>query len=367
MVLPSRKQSRVKSIVTYEGEQERAFPPQSVTLTLEDEIDISRGDMLVPVDNVPYFSDRVDAQIVWMTEAPMQPGKQYLFKQATRRATGAISDIRFKTDVNTLEQAKAETLNLNEIGRCEITLSQRLAFDSYKANRNTGAFIIIDRLTNETVGAGMIVGVGAAQAVDWEETPDNAHLAATESLIAPAERSARFGQQPKTLLLTGLTGAGKSTIAWALERKLFDMGRASFVLTGQNMRLGPSKDLGFDDDSRNENARRATEIAKLMNQAGLISILAFVAPREEIREKAREALGDDLLVVHLNTPVEVCKERDRTGLYEAVDEEGLETVPGVNAPFEEPVSPDLVLPTHELTVEESVEQLVALLESKGAF
>ncbi len=368
MVLPSRKTSTVKSIVTYEGELEEAYPPLAVTLTLDDEIDISRGDMLVPPNNIPYFSDKIDTQIVWMDEEAMKPGKQYLFKQATRKSSGSISNIRFKIDVNTLEQESAEVLQLNEIGRCEIMLSQRIAFDSYKANPGTGAFIIIDRLTNVTVGAGMIVGT-VSDRVDatWDKDARSELLQATNSLISAEEREHQFGQKPKTLLLTGLTGSGKSTIAHALERKLFDMGRAAFVLDGQNMRLGPSKDLGFDADARSENLRRSIEIAKLMNQAGMITICSFVAPSEEVRQKARESAGDDFIEVYLSAPLDVCKQRDQDGIYEAIESEGIDTIPGVNLPYDIPQNPDLELPTHEITVEESVERLIRILEENGAF
>jgi bifunctional enzyme CysN/CysC len=364
MVLPSRKTSKITSIVTANGELDEAFPPQAITLTLEDEIDISRGDMLVHPDNLPYFSDRMDAQIVWMDETPMQPGKQYLFKQATRKTTGSISDIRFKTDVNTLEQHDAEVLALNEIGLCELTLSRRIAFDSYKANQKTGSFIIIDRLTNITVGAGMIVGTGNDTMVSHWASSDNEHLHAAASLISSEERNSRVGQRPKTVLLTGLTGAGKSTIAYALERKLFDMGRQVTVLDGQNMRLSSSKDLGFDEDSRSENIRRGIEIAKLMNEAGLITICSFVAPSDRVRKRARASIGDDFLLVYLNAPLEVCKERDEDGIYTA---DGVDTIPGVNLPYDEPEDAELILPTHEISVEESVERLLELLEESGVF
>lgn len=368
MVLPSRKTSRVESIVTYDGDLAQAFPPQAVTLTLEDEIDISRGDMLVHPTNLPYFSDRLDTQIVWMADEPMVPGKQYLFKQATRRASGTIADIQFKIDVNTLEQEAAAQLNLNEIGRCEVVLSQRMAFDPYQSNRSTGAFIIIDRLSNVTVGAGMIVGMGS-QAVDsaWESDVRSDLLQATDSQISLSEKVERFGQKPKVLLLVGLTGSGKSTIAYALERKLFDLGYAATVLDGQNMRLGPSRDLGFDADSRSENLRRSIEIARLMTQAGLITICSFVAPSEVVREKARESIGDDFLLAWVNAPIEVCMERDKDGIYKVADAQGIDTIPGVNIPFEEPENPDIILPTHEISVDESVERLIKLLEDKGAF
>ena len=365
-VLPSRKTSRVKSIVVYEGELEEAFPPQAVTITLEDEIDVSRGDMLVSSNNPTYLSDRLDAHVVWMSETPMRPGKQYLIKQASRKTTGSINNIRFKVDVNTLEQQPADSLQLNEIARCDIGLTQPLAFDAYRVNRKIGAFIIIDRLTNVTVGAGMIVGTGSTTTASLWEEGDTPGLRGVASRVTADERSARFGQTPLVLLLMGLTGAGKSTIAYALERRLFDMGHAAAVLDGQNMRLGPSKDLGFDLESRSENLRRGVEISKLMTNAGLITIGAFVAPSEEVRQKARETLGDSLVTVHLNAPLDVCRERDTTGLYTSAERDGLDTVPGVTLPFDPPENADLVLPTHELSVDESVERLIELLRERGA-
>ena len=368
MVLPSRKTSRIASIETPDGELEQAFPPQAVTFTIDDELDISRGDMLVHPNNIPYFTDRIDAHIIWMAEMLMHPGKQYLFKQATRKTTGSITDIRFKIDVNTLAQTPGDNLGLNEIGRCELMLTQRIAFDTYKANRSTGSFVMIDRLTNETVGAGLIVGTGSViTGSAWESSQRSEHLQATASLISQENRNERFGQTPKTLLLTGLTGSGKSSIAYALERKLFDMGRTATVLDGQNMRLGPSKDLGFDEDSRSENIRRGVEIAKLMNQTGIITICSFVAPTDAVRKKARATIGEDFLLIYLNAPLAVCKERDTEGFYEAADKEGLDTVPGVNLPYDVPEDADLVLPTHEISIEESVERLLVLLENQGAF
>jgi bifunctional enzyme CysN/CysC len=368
MVLPSRKTSTIKSIVTYDGEINEAFPPLAVTLTLEDEIDISRGDMLVRPNNAPYLSDKVDAHIVWMSEQPMQPGKHYSFKQATRKTTGSISNIRFKIDVNTLDHESADQLLLNEIGRCEITLSQRIAFDAYKTNPGTGAFIVIDRLTNVTVGAGMIVGT-VSENIDsnWESKTRSELLKPSDSLVTAMERQTRLGQKPKTMLLTGLTGSGKSTIAYALERKLFDLGRSAIVLDGQNMRLGPSKDLGFDAAARSENLRRSIEIAKLVNQTGIIAICSFVAPSEEVRKKARDSVGDDFIEVYLSAPLDVCRLRDQEGIYEAIESDGLETVPGVNLPFEEPSEPDVVLPTHEISVDDCVERLIKVLEERGAF
>ncbi|MAI40829.1 MAG: adenylyl-sulfate kinase [Gammaproteobacteria bacterium] len=365
MALPSKKTSKISSIITFEGELEEAFPPQAVTLTLEDEIDISRGDMLVHSTHTPHFTDRLEVQLVWMTEEPMEIGKQYLIKQAAKKTTGSVKDIKFKIDINTLAKEATKNLQLNEIGRCELVLAQRIAFDTYKENRTTGSFIIIDRLSNVTIGAGMIIGVANDQRkAAWDSEQDTSLLRANRSLITREERQKRLGQEPKVLLLTGLTGAGKSTVACALERKLFELGRTSLVLDGQTMRLGPSKDLGFDEESRSENIRRGIEIAKIISNNGIIAICSFVAPNSLVRKKARESVGDNLLLVYLSAPLEICRERDSNGIYQS---ENVSTIPGVSFPYQVPEDADLILPTHEITVEESVERLMEFLETKGAF
>ncbi len=368
MSLPSRKKSRVKSIVTFDGELEEAFAPQSVTLTLEDEIDSSRGDMLVRPGNVPKVDQRFEAMVVWMHEEPLVPGRQYLFKQTSKVVPGAVSTLRYRVDINTLHRQPAPTLALNEIGRCSVTLTSPIAHDAYRRNRNTGGFIMIDRLTNATVAAGMILDREADENADdhWGTADSAEHLHAEQSGVTLAEREARFGQKPATVLLTGLTGSGKSTIARALERKLFDLGRGVVVLDGQNMRLGISKDLGFTAADRSENLRRSVEVARLFNDAGLLCIAAFVAPDEAVRRKAAERVGSDrFLVVHLAAPVEVCRTRDTDGHYTLADRGELANFPGVSAPYDPPVSPDLVLPTHEWTVSRCVDAVVKLLESRG--
>jgi len=369
MALPSRKTSRVKSIVTFDGELDEAFAPQAITLTLEDEIDVSRGDMIVRPGNVPRIEQRFEATVVWMAEEPMLSGKPYLFKSAAKTVSGSVHTLRYQIDVNTLHRRDAPVLNLNEIGRCAVQLNQPIACDGYKRNRATGAFVIIDRLTNVTVGAGMILDrTTSEQRRDhWDDEPMTAHLVSRRSNVTLKERAARFGQKPLTVLLTGLTGAGKTTIAYALERRLFDAGRASVVLDGQNMRRGISRDLGFTVDDRSENLRRSAEVAKLMNDAGLVCIGAFVAPEENVRQKAADVVGRDrFLVVHLSAPVEVCRQRDTDGHYAKADAGEMVEFPGVSAPYEEPTAPDLVLPTHELPVEDCVDRIWQLLEARGA-
>ena len=363
--LPSRKKSRVKSIVTFDGELEEAFAPQSVTLTLEDEIDCSRGDMLVRPGNVPKVDHRFEATIVWMSEEALVPGKQYLFKQTSKLVPGAVTSLRYRVDVNTLHRQPAPTLALNEIGRCGITLTSPIAYDAYRKNRATGGFIMIDRLTNATVGAGMILDREAddESQVEWGGAETAADQA---SGVTAVEREARFGQQPATVLFTGLTGAGKTTIARAVERRLFDLGRAVVVLDGTAMRQGISKDLGFSARERSENLRRSVEVAHLFNGAGIICLAAFVAPDEDVRRKAAERIGRErFLVVHLSAPVEVCRGRDTDGHYAQADAGVIANFPGVSAEYEQPTNPDLVLPTHEWPVAKCVDAVLALLGSRG--
>ncbi|MAQ90405.1 MAG: sulfate adenylyltransferase subunit CysN [Pirellulaceae bacterium] len=366
MVLPSRKTSKVKEIVTFDGNLEEAHAPLSVTLTLEDEIDCSRGDMIVRPGNVPKQRQKLDAMIVWMSEEAMVPGKQYMFKQTTKVATGSISTLRYQVDVNTLHRQDAPTINLNEIGRVSLSLSEPVIFDSYKKNRGTGAFIVVDRITNVTVAAGMIIDRDSEDEADdlWSVESDQTEKRGS---VTAEEREARFGQKPVSLLITGLTGSGKTSVAYALERRLFDMGRSSVVLDGVNMRRGLTKELGFTAEERSENLRRSSEVAKLMNGAGLICICAFVAPSEEVRQKAAQAIGSDqFLTIHLDAPVNICRERDDDGMYAKADAGEISNFPGVSSEYEPPVDPALKLNTAVLSVDECVDRIIALLEEKDA-
>lgn len=366
-VLPSRKTSRVRSIVTYDGEIEEAFAPLSITLTLEDEIDCSRGDMLVHPGNIPRIADSFDAAVVWMAEDPMVPGKNYLLKHTSNMVSATVNTLRYKFDINTLSRLDAPTLNLNEIGRCSIDVKRSLVFDGYRKNRNTGAFILVDRLTNVTVGAGMILdrATDRASADLWDASPSSRHLGVSTSQVSQQERAARFGQRPVTLLLTGLTGSGKTSIGLALERQLFDLGRTVAVLDGQNMRMGLSKELGFSEADRSENMRRAAEVARLMNRNGMITILSFVAPREGVRNRVKEALGgDNFLLVHLDAPLDVCRARDQKGLYHAAEAGELPDFPGVSSTYEPPSKPDLRIDTDQNSIEESVQAIVELLRNR---
>ncbi|WP_404437622.1 sulfate adenylyltransferase subunit CysN [Stutzerimonas chloritidismutans] len=355
VVLPSGKRSTVKSIVTYDGELEQATPGEAITLTLEDEIDVSRGDMLVHADNQPRITDSFDAMLVWMAEEPMLPGKKYDIKRATSYVPGSIVSITHRVDVNTLEHGPASSLQLNEIGRVKVSLDAPIALDGYARNPATGSFIIIDRLTNGTVGAGMIIADPLAHGTSGHHG-SLAH-------VSTEERASRFGQQPATVLFTGLSGAGKSTLAYAVERKLFDMGRAVYVLDGQNLRHDLNKGLPQDRAGRTENWRRAAHVARQFNEAGLLTLAAFVAPDAEGREQAKALIGADrAITVYVQASPQACQQRDPQGLYAA----GGDNIPGESFPYDVPVNADLVIDTESLTVEESAKQVIDLLRKRGA-
>ncbi|WP_217475170.1 sulfate adenylyltransferase subunit CysN [Stutzerimonas stutzeri] len=355
VVLPSGKRSTVKSIVTFDGELEQATPGEAITLTLEDEIDVSRGDMLVHADNQPRIADSFDAMLVWMAEEPMLPGKKYDIKRATSYVPGSIASITHRVDVNTLEHGPASSLQLNEIGRVKVSLDAPIALDGYVQNRTTGAFIIIDRLTNGTVGAGMIIADPVAHGA-------SGHHGALAH-VSTEERATRFGQQPATVLFTGLSGAGKSTLAYAVERKLFDMGRAVYVLDGQNLRHDLNKGLPQDRAGRTENWRRAAHVARQFNEAGLITLAAFVAPDAEGREQAKALIGADrAITVYVQASPQACQQRDPQGLYAA----GGDNIPGESFPYDVPGNADLVIDTESLTVEEGAKQVIELLRKRGA-
>ena len=367
MVLPSKRTSRVKRLVIQDGDLDEAFCPQSITVVLDDEVDCSRGDMIVRPGNVPKSSNQFDATIVWLNAEALLPGKSYLFKHTSQTIPGQIDSLRYRVDVNTLHRSPAPELQLNEIGRCSITLSQSIYFDAYKRNRSTGAFIIIDRLTNATVGAGMITDRDTARPkAAWESTEQDS--AKTESMteVNPQERSARFGQSPATVLFTGLTGTGKSTIARAVERALFDQGRAVMVIDGEKMRNGVNQDLGYSVEDRSENLRRSAHIARIMNDAGLICLAAFVAPSESIRARVAELVGKDkFFVVHLTADEQVRIARDSKGHYAKAQAGVLPNFPGVSALYEAPEKADLVVDSGKNSLESCVEQVLQLLTQRG--
>ena len=370
MVLPSRQTTKVKSIVTFDGERDEAFTPESVTLTFEDEIDASRGDVIVRAGKLALSRDSIDAMLVWMADDAMVPGKTYLFKHTTQTLPGTIDTLKYRVDVNTLHRSPSPDLALNEIGRVSISLTGPIHFDAYRRNRSTGAFIVIDRITNATVAAGMILDKSGddKRGPVWDE--DEAESQDTNpnqvSAVSAEQRNARFGQKPATVLLTGLTASGKTLIGQAVERKLFDMGRAVAMIDGDRMRRGLSRDLGFSAEDRSENLRRSAHLAHILNEAGLICIASFVAPSEDVRTKAGKVIGAErFLVVHVATPVDVCRQRDEKGQYAKADEGELSNFPGVTAKYDPPTSPDLVVDGSTQTVEECSELVIELLRTKG--
>ena len=369
LVLPSGARTRVQSLVTFDGELEEAFPPMAVTVTLADDVAVNRGDMLVRPQNVPHVDARFDAMLVWMAREPMELGSALLIKHGTSVVPGHIEEIRYRVNVNTIHREPAQRLNLNDIGRVRLLLHKPLAFDAYARNRRTGCFVLIDRLTNRTLAAGMVLD---REPSEWTAdrsaalpTPACESLSRHDSLIQPAERRAKFSHAPATVWLTGVPKSGKSTIAYALERRLFDLGCATCVLDGENMRLGLSTDLGFGASDRAENVRRTAAVARLLNDAGLIAIVAMVSPYREDRCLARQAVGDHVfLEVAVDASRETCQERDAQGLYRKAEHGEIRYFSGVTAPYERPDSPDLSLQTDGLPADEAAERLVAALRDR---
>lgn len=354
--LPSKKTSRIKSIVTYDEELELAHAGMAVTLTLEDEVDISRGDVITHSHNLPRCEDHFEAILVWMAESPVLPGKHYDFKVGTKTIGGRIASIRNRIDVNTLEEQSTPGLELNEIGLVEVNLDRPVCFDGYKNNRATGAFIVIDQLSNVTVGAGMI---------EYEQPQQGKNLPSSIIHVTKEERVSRYGQKPVTIMFIGVSGAGKSTLAHAVERNLFDRGRVTSVLDGKTMRLGISRDLPHDAEGRAENLRRSAHIARFLNDCGIICLASFVAPNRDSREHAVSVIGkDNCYIIYLNPPIEVCIQRDPSGLYTAAEGTESKDIPGLSFPYSPPELVHLALDTSALGIDECVEAVMKLMRSE---
>lgn len=306
--------------------------------------------------------------LVWMAPDAMVPGKTYLVKHTTQTVPGVVETLKYRVDVNSLHREPAPTLELNEIGRVTISLSGPIHFDSYRRNRTTGAFIVVDRITNATVAAGMILdaeSAGESKSIWEDEETARGGASGKASAVSSEEREARFGQKSATVLLTGLTGSGKTAIAHAVERKLFDRGRAVTVIDGEQVRRGLSLDLGFSAEDRSENLRRSGHLAEALNNAGLICIASFVSPSEDVRRKVAALIGEDrFLVVHVDTPIEVCRERDTKGQYKKADAGELTNFPGVTADYEAPPEPDLRLDASERSIDQCADAILDLLKQK---
>ena len=371
MILPSRKTSKVKSIVTFEGEIDEAFPPMAVTVTLEDEVDVSRGDMLVHKHNLPKIERRFEAMVVWMGDEPMDINKPYLIKQSTKMVSTRIDNVRYRIDVNSMNKVESQPLNLNEIGRVVFTATTPLMYDAYAKNRSTGNFIIVDTMTNNTVAAGMIIEREDADNLPTRIADEKSEVetaSSRESFVKAEERIERYGQKPATIWITGLTGSGKMKLSYALERRLFDMGATCTLLDGQTVRKGINRDLGFDSESRAEHLRRVAEISHILNINGQITIAGFVSPSIEIRKQISEIIGEEMFVeIYADAPVEWCEENDTTGIYKKVRDGELKNVVGIDVPYEPSENPALHLKMDKVSIEESVEKIVALLREKKIF
>jgi len=351
-VAKSGRLSKVARIVTMDGDREEAVAGDAVTLTLSDEVDISRGDILCDPHARPEVSDQFAAHLLWMGEEELLPGRQYLLKLATSTVPATVSSLKHKVDVNTLEHLASKTLALNEVGYCNFSLSQPLAFDGYRDNRDMGGFILIDRFTNATVGAGMIdFGLRRATNVHWQALDVNREA-----------RAGMKGQKPAILWFTGLSGSGKSTIANMVEKALTADGRHTYLLDGDNIRHGLNRDLGFTDVDRVENIRRVAETAKLFLDAGLIVLVSFISPFRSERRMARELVGaGEFIEVFVDTPLEVCMTRDPKGLYQKARTGAIKNFTGIDSPYEEPEQAEITLRTVETSAEAEAERILRYL------
>ena len=356
VVSSSGKTSKVTGIVTMDGDLDVAEAGDSVTITLADEVDIARGDVLAPANDRPEVANQFAAKLIWMEEDRLFPGRSYLLKLATRTVPATVTALKHKIDVNTLDELAAKTLALNEIAEVNIETGSPLAFDPYSENRDTGAFILIDRETNATAGAGMILH-GLRRATNIHRH----HLSVDKAARARLKR-----QKPAILWFTGLSGSGKSTIADVVEKKLSVRGQHTMLLDGDNIRHGLSKDLGFTDGDRVENIRRVGEVAKLFVEAGTLVICCFISPFEAERNLVRSLVAsDEFIEVFVDTPVELCIERDPKGLYKRAIAGEIPNFTGVSSPYERPDNAELVLPTEEDTAEALADRVIALLVERG--
>ena len=353
---PSERESTVERIVTRDGDLDEAGAGQSVTLVLADEIDIARGDLLAATENAPAATDQFAAHLLWMHEDPLLPERQYLLKLGTRVTTAQVTGLKYRLDVSTFKHVAARTLALNEVGYCNVALGEPVAFDPYRDVRETGGFILIDRFTNATVGAGMVdFGLRRADNLSWQDLE-----------VGREQRARQKDQRPYILWFTGLPASGKSTTANRVEKKLAALGRHSYLLDGDNVRLGLNRDLGFTDADRVENIRRVAEVAKLFVDAGLIVLVSFISPFRDERRMARELVAEgEFVEIFVDTPLEECERRDPKGLYRRARAGEIANFTGVDSAYESPESAEIVLNTMEHSVDELSEEVIAWLREGG--
>jgi bifunctional enzyme CysN/CysC len=348
-VMPSGRSTAVKRMVTFDRDLDEAVAGQSVTLTLADEVDCSRGSMLVQADAPPEVADQFEATIVWMADEPMLPGRPYWMKLGSQTVTARVQQPKYQVNVNTLEHLAAKTLGLNAIGVANLSTDASVVFEPYDVNRELGGFILIDKLTNATVGAGMLhFALRRAQNVHWQAID-----------ISPETRARQKNQQPRLLWFTGLSGAGKSTIANLVEKKLNELGKHSFLLDGDNVRHGLNKDLGFTDADRIENIRRVGEVAKLMTQAGLIVLTAFISPFRAERQMVRDMLPrEEFVEIHIDTPLAEAEKRDIKGLYKKARLGQIKNFTGIDSAYEAPENPEIHIDTTIMSAERAAELII---------
>jgi bifunctional enzyme CysN/CysC len=354
--MPSGKQSTIARIVTADGDLPEAVAGQSVTLTLADEIDASRGDAIVTADDPTEVSDQFQVRILWMNESPLLPGRRYLLKVGAKTVTATVNAPKYGIDVNTLSDVPAKTLELNQIGVTTISLDQAITFDPYDANRNLGGFILIDRMSNDTVGLGLIdFALRRASNIHWQAMDVDRNALAEQK-----------GQRPAVLWFTGLSGSGKSTIANALQKRLFALGKHSFSLDGDNVRHGLNRDLGFTDADRVENIRRVANVAKLMSDAGLITLVSFISPFRAERQMARNMMADgEFIEIHVDTPLDVAEQRDVKGLYKKARSGEIQNFTGISSPYEAPETPELRIDTVDRSPDDAAEEILDYLRENG--
>ena len=349
---PGGKESTIESIVTWKGELQQASAGQSVTITLNDEIDVSRGDIIATSTDPCGESDQFQSRILWMSADAMIPGRQYIFKSNTQSATLTLGKLKHRIEVNTLDHLPAKTLELNEIGVCNISLDKRIAYDSYDNNQTLGGFIVIDRLTNNTVGMGLIdFALRRSENIHWQKMD-----------VSKESRAEQKSQTPKIIWFTGLSGSGKSSIANILEKKLQALGKHTITLDGDNMRHGLNRDLGFTAADRVENIRRVGEVAKLMVNSGLICITSFISPFESERKMARSLVSEnEFIEVFIDTPLSVCEERDVKGLYAKARSGQIPNFTGISSPYESPEKPEIRIDTTKLSAEAAANQIIEFI------
>ncbi len=356
VVLPAATTSRIRSISTYDGERASAEAGEAVTLVLEDDIDVSRGDVIASAADRPEVTDQFAAHLIWLGNEPMLPGRPYRLKCATQSATASVTTLKHKVNVDTLEKTAGRQLALNDICVCNLSLSRLIVFRPYDQDRTLGAFILIDKISNQTVGAGMIrFGLGRAANVHWQSID-----------IDRGARARQKGQKPFCLWFTGLSGSGKSTIANALDRRLYGMGHHVYILDGDNVRHGLNRDLGFTDAERVENVRRVTEVARLMIDAGLITIVSFISPFRAERQLARDLFGEgEYLEVYVSTSLAICELRDAKGLYRRARAGEIKNFTGIDSAYEPPEAAEFEIDGGSPEVERLVDRLINGLHARG--